>query len=425
MIDIKKLRSTPDAVRTALSRRVGDMSILDRIIGLDVRRRAALTAGDEMKAKKNAASKEIGKLKSLGLPADELFKSVAALAAGIATCDKEAGEADVLIEQLLLDIPNEPDPAIPDAGNLVEKTLGEPRPGTEHHWDIAIRLGLCDFDRGAKLSGARFYVLKGSGAKLERALMDLMLSMHIGSGYTEILPPLLVNRESMTGTGQYPKFIEESFSCERDGLALIPTAEVPVTNLHRDEILPALPVKYVACTPCFRREAGAAGKDTRGVIRVHQFHKVEIVKFVRPEDSPAEHETLTRDAERILEALELPYRRVLLAADDLGFASSKTYDLEVWMPGAPEMDPSGLEKTAGRYVEVSSCSNFTDYQARRMSIRFKREPGARPELVHTLNGSGLAVGRTWAAILENYLQPDGAVRIPNVLRAFMGCDVLR
>jgi seryl-tRNA synthetase len=416
MLDIRRFREDPESVRVRLARRGGRIEAFDRIADLDTKRRSAITAGEELKARKNAASKEVGRIKQAKAAtteaaalAEALMAEVRSISAEIEARDKEAAESEVEIERILLEIPNTPDDAIPDSGNQVMKSLGLTPEGREAHWDIATRLGLCDFDRGAKLAGARFYVLIGAGARLERALISFMLDKHLHEhGYTEVMPPLLVNIESMTGTGQYPKFAEEYFTCERDGLSLIPTAEVPVTNLHRDEILEELPRKYVAYTPCFRREAGSYGKDTRGLVRVHQFNKVEIVQFVRPEDSPAAHESLTRDAERILEALELPYRRVLLAADDIGFSAAKTYDLEIWMPGL------------NRYLEVSSCSNFTDYQARRMKIRFRREPKGKPELVHTLNGSGLAIGRTWAAILENNLQPDGTVVVPSALRPYMG-----
>lgn len=412
MLDIRRFREDPAAVRAQLSRRGGNFDSLDRIAELDAKRRSAITTAEELKAEKNTVSKEVGRIKqSKGDPADaeRLMATVRAMTSSIATLDAEAAAAEAEVERILLEIPNTPDDTVPSSGNEIVKTLGLTPEGRESHWDIAVRLGLCDFDRGTKIAGARFYVLTGAGARLERALISYMLDKHtLEHGYTELLPPLLVNIESMTGTGQYPKFAEEYFTCERDGLSLIPTAEVPVTNFHRDEILEEVPRKYCAFTPCFRREAGSYGKDTRGLVRVHQFNKVEVVQFVRPEDSPSTLEALTRDAERILEGLELPYRRVLLAADDMGFSSSKTYDLEVWMPGL------------NRYLEVSSCSNFTDYQARRMKIRFRREPKGKPELVHTLNGSGLAIGRTWAAILENNLQADGTVVIPTALRTYMG-----
>lgn len=417
MIDIRLLREDAAAVRATLARRAAPLDGLDRIAALDVTRRAAITRAEEAKAAKNTLSREIGALKKAGQSADDLMAKSTALADAIAIADAEAAAAETSIQEILLSIPNVPDTSIPDSGNAVVKTVRGPEPGAEPapagepHWDIATRLGLCDFERGTKLAGARFYALTGAGARLERALINFMLDRQAARGYTEVVPPLLANIASMTGTGQYPKFQEEYFQCEKDGLALIPTAEVPLTNLHRDEILPALPVRYTAVTPCFRREAGAAGKDTRGLTRVHQFHKIELVIFARPEDSPALHEELTSHAEAILEELGLPYRRLLLAADDLGFASAKTYDLEIWMPGQ------------GRYVEVSSCSNFTDYQARRMKIRWKRPPEeggkGKPELVHTLNGSGLAVGRTWAALLENGLQPDGSVLLPEVLAPYM------
>jgi seryl-tRNA synthetase len=409
LIDIKQIRETPDAVKTALGRRGLDPAVIDRIRGLDAERRAAITSSEELKARKNAVSKEIGAKKKRGEDAVAETEAMRGIGAEIEAADLRATTAGTGIETLLLDIPNLPDPAIPDRGNAVVAVHGKTPAGGEPHWEIATRLGLCDFERGVKLAQARFYLLTGLGARLERALIEFMLATALETGrYVEIMPPLLVNTESMKGTGQYPKFQEEYFSCERDGLALIPTAEVPVTNIHRNEILDELPLGYVAWTPCFRREAGSYGKDTRGLIRVHQFNKIELVRFEAPENAPAALEELTADAERVLERLELPYRKIVLAADDLGFASTKTYDLEVWAPGL------------GRYVECSSCSNFTDYQARRMMIRFRREKGAKPELVHTLNGSAIAVGRTWAALLENGLQPDGSVLLPPALRPFMG-----
>lgn len=409
MIDIKLIRDTPDAVELALARRGLDVAVIDRIRALDVERRAAVTSAEELKARKNAVSREIGAKRTRGEDAAAETAAMRGIGAEIEAADGRAKSAEAGIEALLLEIPNLPDPSIPDRGNAVVSTRGETRTGGEPHWEIATRLGLCDFERGVKLAQARFHLLTGLGARLERALIDFMLATALETGrYTEVMPPLLVNTDSMKGTGQYPKFREEYFACERDGLALIPTAEVPVTNIHRGEILEALPAGYVAWTPCFRREAGSYGKDTRGLVRVHQFNKIELVRLVAPEDSPAALEELTADAERVLERLDLPYRKLLLAADDLGFAAAKTYDLEVWAPGL------------GRHVECSSCSNFTDYQARRTMIRFRREKGGKPELVHTVNGSALAVGRIWAAILENGLQPDGSVLLPKALHPFMG-----
>jgi len=409
MIDIRLIRDTPDAVKTALARRGLDPAGLDRIRALDAERRTAITSGEKLKARKNSVSREIGAKKKRGEDAEDETAAMRGIGAEIESADSRAKTTEAEIEALLLEIPNLPDPAIPDRGNAVVAVHGERRAASEPHWEIATRLGLCDFERGARLAQVRFYLLSGLGARLERSLIEFMLATALETGrYTEVLPPLLVNPDSMKGTGQYPKFQEEYFSCERDGLALIPTAEVPVTNIHRGEILETLPRCYVAWTPCFRREAGSYGKDTRGLIRVHQFNKIELVRFEAPENSPAALEELAADAERVLERLELPYRKIILAADDLGFASSKTYDLEVWAPGL------------GRYVECSSCSNFTDYQARRMMIRFRREKDGKPELVHTLNGSAVAVGRIWAAILENGLQPDGSILLPPALRPFMG-----
>ncbi len=413
MLDIKLIRD-PAAraeVQRRLARRGGAFEAVDRVVALDEERRKAITAGEELKAKRNAASKQVGALKARKAPDAEtapLMDSVRAIGEEISRIDETVRGLEAEAEGLMLEIPNTPDDSLPDSGNREIRAVGATKPGTEAHWDIALRLGLADFERGVKLAQSRFYVLTGDGALLERALCTYMLDSALARGYKEILPPYLVNIASMTGTGQYPKFKDEYFACEKDGLALIPTAEVPVTNLHRDEIVEELPIRYCALTPCFRREAGAAGKDTRGVIRVHQFNKVELVKFVRPETSMEELESLTRDAEAVLENLEIPFHRVVLAADDLGFASTKTYDLEVWMPAS------------NRYVECSSCSNFADYQARRMRIRFRPEPGAKPVFLHTLNGSGVAIGRVWAAILENNLQPDGSVIIPRVLRPYMG-----
>lgn len=406
MLDIKRIRDDPEGCARALARR-GSGADLERLLEADRRRRAAIAEGERLRHEKKKAS-------GPGADRDRLR----AMGERIAALEGEAEAAGRDVEAVLLDLPNLPADDVPDGGaeaNRVVRT-GGPAPRPSHgvpHWEIGTRLGLVDFDRGAKVAGARFYVLTGLGARLERALVNFMLDLHVNEhGYTEVFPPFLVNGESMTGTGQFPKFADEYYTCERDGLSLIPTAEVPVTNLHRDEILDGarLPIAYCAYTACFRREAGAAGKETRGVTRVHQFNKVELVRFVRPEDSPAALEELTGHAEAVLERLGLAYRRVLLAAGDTGFASAKTYDLEVWMPGQD------------RWVEVSSCSNFTDYQARRLKCRFRRKeaPGAPLELVHTLNGSGLAVGRTWAAILENGLREDGSVEVPEVLRPYLG-----
>ena len=333
----------------------------------------------------------------------------------------ELGQLEEAIEADLLLVPNLPDPSVPDGkgpqDNPVLRSWGEPRPegDTPPHWEIAQRLGLFDLERGAKIAGSGFIVYTGAGARLQRALIGLMLELTERHGYAEIWSPLLVNAASARGTGQLPDKEHQMYVVERDDLYLIPTAEVPVTNLYRDEILPAdrLPIYHAAYTPCFRREAGAAGKDTRGLLRVHQFDKVEMVKFVHPSTSADELESLTRDAEEVLEALELPYRVVERCTADVGFAQAKGYDLEAWSPGV------------GKWLEVSSASNYTDFQARRMNLRFRAAPDARPELVHTLNGSGLGMSRTYAALLETHLQPDGSIRIPEALRPHFGSDAIR
>lgn len=408
MLDVKLLRSDLESVKRALARRGESPDVCDRIVQVDKHRRETLARAEELKAERNAASQEIGRLKKSGQSVEIEMERVRGIGDEIVRWDAVVAASDGEIETALLMIPNLPSPDLPDRDLLVVKVVGEARSHDTPHWDIGTSLGILDFERGAKLSGSRFYVLVGTGALLERALITFMLDLQLARGYREVIPPYLVSTESMRGTGQYPKFQDEYFKCASDDLSLIPTAEVPVTNLHRDEILETLPVRYVSATPCFRREAGSYGKDTRGIIRVHQFHKIELVKFVSPDDSAAELESLTQDAEAVLEALELPYRRVMLPANDLGFSAAKTYDIEVWMP------------SQNRYVELSSCSNFTDYQARRMRIRFRRGKKSKPELVHTLNGSAVAVGRCFAAILENGLRPDGSVVLPRRLRAYMG-----
>jgi seryl-tRNA synthetase len=336
--------------------------------------------------------------------------------------DTLAQELEVKLKDALLEVPNTPQSDVPigadDSDNIEIKKVGEPRVfdfEAKPHWDIGTDLDIFDFERAAKIAGARFTVSKGAGARLERSLVSFMLNLHTNEhGFTEVLPPFMVNRDAMTGTGQLPKFEDDMFHVPAKDFFLVPTAEVPLTNLRGDEIMneEELPVKYTAYTPCFRKEAGSAGRDTRGLIRVHQFNKVELVKFTKPEDSEAELESLLLAAEEVLIRLELPYRVVALATGDLGFSSAKTYDIEVWMP------------SYNRYVEISSCSNFEDYQARRAGIRFRREAGGKPEFVHTLNGSGLAVGRTVAAIIENYQQADGTVKVPEVLKEYMGIEVI-
>lgn len=413
------IRERPEWVKEQIRSKGDNVDAeIDRILELDRQRREIIAEVEALKHERNIVSEEIARRKRLGEPVEELIEKMRDVSDRIKVLDAKLSENERELNSLLLIIPNLPHKSVPigedESGNVEVMRWGEPRQfGFEPkpHWDIAQRLGIIDFERGVKLSGSRFYVLTGLGAKLERALISFMIDLHVEKhGYTEIFPPFMVRRDCMIGTGQLPKFEIESYVCERDDLWLIPTAEVPVTNLHRDEILDRemLPLKYVAYSACFRREAGAAGKDTRGIIRVHQFNKVELVKFVEPERSYEELESLVRDAVEVLELLGLPYRVVEICTGDLGFAASKKYDPEVWMPGQ------------GRYVEVSSCSNFEDFQARRANIRYRPAKGAKPRYVHTLNGSGLAVGRTLAALLENYQQEDGSVIIPEVLRPYMG-----
>jgi seryl-tRNA synthetase len=435
MMDLGFVRSNLELVEEKLrARGLDPVALLGDFRSLDQSRREAITTNERLRARINELSQEVGTLKKSGQDATALMKEIRALKEKQTDLWLTAGFSDDHLRQLLARIPNLTRDEVPtgnsEAGNLTVKTWGEipkfdftPRP----HWELGEALGILDLERAAKISGARFAVYIGAGARLERALISFMLDLHTQKhGYTEVLPPFMVNSKSLFGTGQLPKFAEDLFRCsDADAEAaargefrdndhwLIPTAEVPVTNLYRDEILDEarLPICLTAYTPCFRAEAGAAGKDTRGIIRQHQFQKVELVKFTRPDDSDREHERLTRDAEEILETLGLPYRRVLLCTGDTGFSSAKTFDLEVWLPGQQ------------LYREISSCSNFDAFQARRANIRYRpASQGARakPEFVHTLNGSGLAVGRTWLAILENYQQPDGSVLIPQALRPYMG-----
>lgn len=415
MLDIKLIREQPDTVRAAITRRGDDPAIVDRILDLDMRRRALLAEVEQLKAEKNAASKQIGKLKD----AEERQRAIAAMREQedrIPQLDRQVAEVEAAFTEAMLAAPNLPHPDVPtgtsEADNVVVRTEGqqrqfafEPKP----HWDLGEQLGIIDFERGVKLSGSRFFVLKGAGARLQRALVTWMLDVHIQQhGYTEIAPPYLVKEEILVGTGNLPKFGENLFRVVGEDLILIPTAEVPVTNLYRDEILDgaALPIRHVAYTPCWRNEAMSAGRDVRGIKRVYQFDKVEMVKFVLPETSDAELLSLIANAEAICKGLEIPYRLLQLCTIDLGTAIMK-YDLELWAPGC------------GEWLEVSSCSNFGDYQARRASLRFRREHGARPEFVHTLNGSGLALPRVLIAIMENYQQADGSIIVPEVLRPYM------
>jgi len=423
MLDIRRVRHEPEEVKRALGRRLSPElpALVDEVLALDEARRAAIGEVNDLKARRNEASRKIGELKRTGGEADDLIASMRGLGDRIGELDEAVRANEARVEDILMSIPNLPLDGIPDGGaesNRVVSTWGEPRSfGFEPrpHWEIGEALGILDLPRGSKISGSGFPVLRGAGARLQRGLIDWFLAVHTReNGYAELRVPYLVNRESLTGTGQLPKFADESYQTERDGLWLIPTAEVPVTNLHRDELLSAaeLPVCYTAYSPCFRREAGAAGKDTRGLLRVHQFDKVELVRYERPERSREGLEELTRHAEILLERLGLHYRRLLLASGDLGFSSAMTYDLEVWAPGV------------GKWLEVSSCSVFTDYQARRANIRFRPAHGEKPEFVHTLNGSALALPRVVAALLETYQEADGSVTLPEVLRAYVGSQRL-
>ncbi len=420
MLDIKLLRTDPDKIRQALKNRNSDLDI-SPIIDLDAKRRTILGKVEQMKAKQNEISKKIPAMKKSGEDTSAIFAEMKTLSNEIKELDTEVSGIDEELKNLMLRIPNIPSDKAPigadDSENKEIRRFGEPRNfdfEAKAHWDLGTNLDILDFDRGAKISGTRFTVYKGLGARLERSVIQYFLNTHTENGYTEIFPPYMVNRASMTGTGQLPKFEEDAFKVANNGYFLIPTAEVPVTNLHRDEILDGkkLPIKYCAYSACFRAEAGSAGRDTRGLIRQHQFNKVELVKFVKPETSYEELETLTNDAERLLQGLKIPYRVVCLSTGDLGFSSACTYDIEVWMP------------SYGRYVEISSCSNFEDYQARRANIRFKENSESKAQLMHTLNGSGLAVGRTVAAILENYQNSDGSVTVPEVLIPYMNTDII-
>ena len=420
MLDIKRIREDFDAVKEAVaSRGKGDFGI-DAVREYDQKRREILSTVEQMKNEQKTKSKQIPVMKKNGEDTAQLMDEMKKLSDSIKELDAEVSEVEAKLSDALLNIPNTPHPdvqeGLDDSDNVELRKWGEPREfdfEQKAHWDIGEDLDILDFERAAKIAGTRFTVYKGLGARLERSVINFMLDLHTEEqGYTEILPPFMVNRAAMTGTGQLPKFEEDMFYVPQKDFFLIPTAEVPVTNLSDDEILSAeqLPIYHTAYTPCFRAEAGSAGRDTRGLIRQHQFQKVEMVKFVKPEGSYEELEKLTHDAEEVLQKLEIPYRVVRLSTGDLGFSSAMTYDIEVWMP------------SYGRYVEISSCSNFENYQARRANIRFRPEDKAKPEFVHTLNGSGLAVGRTVAAILENYQTADGRVLIPEALKKYMGVD---
>ena len=422
MLDIKRIREDFDHVKERVEYRgKGDFG-LENVKKLDEERRAVLAEVEAMKSKQNTVSREIPKLKKAGEDTTAIMAEMKELSGEIKELDGKLSTIEEDLRNAILNVPNTPYELVPygkdDADNVELRKFKEPTTfdfEPKAHWDIGENLDILDFERAAKIAGARFTVYKGLGARLERAVIQFMLDLHtMDQDYVEILPPFMVNRSAMIGTGQLPKFEEDMFYVPQKDFFLIPTAEVPVTNLRGNEIMDEaeLPVYYTAYTPCFRAEAGSAGRDTRGLIRQHQFNKVELVKFVKPETSYDELEKLTADAEAVLKILDIPYRVVRLSSGDLGFSSAMTYDIEVWMP------------SYGRYVEISSCSNFEDFQARRANVRFRREKG-KPEYVHTLNGSGLAVGRTVAAILENYQQADGSVIVPEPLRKYMGVDVIK
>ena len=420
MLDIKLIRENPDKINELLKRRNPDLSV-DSVIKIDEDRRKIQFELDNLRATRKTESNKIGAMKKDGIDTTELQAQIRKMGDDIKALEEKLTELDTAQKEALLFIPNTPDETTPigadDSANVEIKKWGEPTKFgfvAKAHWDLCPELNMLDFERGVKLAHTRFTLYRGKGAKLERAIINFFLDTHCETrGYEEILPPVMANSKTMTGTGQLPKFKDDMFKCVDEDLYLIPTAEVPVTNIYQDEILDEemLPKYMTAYTPCFRREAGSAGKDTRGLIRQHQFNKVELVKLTKPEESADEHEKLTRDAENVLELLGLPYRRVALCSGDIGFSAKKCYDLEVWMP------------SYNAYKEISSCSNFGDYQARRANIRFRRKDGS-VEFVHTLNGSGLAVGRTLAAICENFQTEDGHIIIPEALRKYTGFDII-
>lgn len=419
MLDIKIIRENPEKVNELLQRRNPSLSI-DEVLEIDAKRRKTQTQADELRAQRKTISQEIGNLKKQGQNTDEIQEKVKLMGDNIKALEEQEVALDEQQKSLLLNLPNTPDETTPvgssEADNVVIKTFSEPTKRNfelKAHWDLAVEKNLVDFERGVKLSQSRFSLYRGKGAQLERAIINFFLDIHTNThGYEEILPPILVNSQAMTGTGQLPKFAQDMYKCEDEDLYLIPTAEVPVTNIYSNEILAEedLPKYMTAYTPCFRREAGSAGKDTRGLIRQHQFNKVELVKLCTPESSNEEHEKLTLDAEKMLELLELPYRRIALCTADIGFSAQKCYDLEVWLPSYDD------------YKEISSCSCFGDFQARRANIRYRSKETGKPAFVHTINGSGLAVGRTFAAIIENFQNEDGSISIPKVLQKYTGWD---
>ncbi|MBP3541397.1 MAG: serine--tRNA ligase [Clostridia bacterium] len=423
MLDIKRIRQNPQELIDALKARNKDIS-LDEFLAQDEERRALLASVEEKKALRNATSKKIGEAKKRGADASEteaIMAEMRALGDEIAAMDQKVSELDDAMNLFLMSVPNFPNASVPlgkdDKDNIEQRRWGTPREFSwepKPHWDIGTDLKILDFDTAAKISGARFTIYRGLGARLERAVINFFLNTHVEAGFDEVYPPYMVTRSTMTGTGQLPKFEEDAYKVDQDTF-LIPTAEVPVTNMYREMILDGaqLPIRHCAYSSCFRAEAGSAGRDTRGLIRQHQFNKVELVKIAKPDQSYDELETMTQAAERVLQLLGLPYRVVTLCTGDMGFSAAKTYDIEVWMP------------SYNRYVEISSCSNCEDFQARRAGIRFRDNPKDKPQFAHTLNGSGVAVGRTVAAILENFQNEDGSVTIPEALRPYMGCDVIK
>lgn len=425
MLDLKRIRNNPEEIKALLANRGEDFDVtcIDEVVALDEKRRAILVDVEALKSKRNQVSAEIPKRKKAGEDVTSVMAEMREIGDKIKADDAKVSEIDEKINYIMLRIPNIPNPQVPDGetdeDNVEIKVWGDKTKfdfEPKAHWDLGTDLKILDFERAGKTTGSRFTFYKGAGARLERAIINYFLDKHVfDNGYTEILPPYMVNRESMTGTGQLPKFEEDAFKIENNGFFLIPTAEVPVTNFYKNEVLSGedLPIKHVAYSACFRAEAGSAGRDTRGLIRQHQFNKVELVKFCKPEQSYEELDKLVKDAESVLQGLEIPYRIVRICKGDLGFTAALKYDIEVWMP------------SYNRYVEISSCSNFEDFQARRANIKYRENPKDKAQFVHTLNGSGVAIGRTVAAILENYQQADGSVKIPEVLKAFMRCDEIK
>ncbi|HSP47151.1 MAG TPA: serine--tRNA ligase [Clostridiaceae bacterium] len=417
MLDIRRIRSNPEEIKKRMANRGEsvDVNDIDKVVTLDEERRETLVKVETLKSQRNQVSAEIPKMKKAGQDVAPIMAEMKTLGDSVKEMDARVKEIDEAIDFIMMRLPNIPHEDVPegdtDADNVEVKRVGEPRKfdfEPKAHWDLGTELDILDFERAGKVTGSRFTILKGMGSTLERAIINYYLDTHTDNGYEEIFPPFMVNRTSMTGTGQLPKFEEDAFKTN-DDYFLIPTAEVPVTNMYRDEILPgdSLPVKHVAYSACFRAEAGSAGRDTRGLIRQHQFNKVELVKFTKPEDSYKELDKLVEDAEKVLSGLQIPYRIVRICKGDLGFTAALKFDIEVWMP------------SYNRYVEISSCSNFEDFQSRRINIKYRETPKDKPQFVHTLNGSGVAIGRTVAAILENYQNEDGSITIPEVLRPYL------